>query len=288
MTGDDPQGKRNIVVAPLSRHGRGRRGGRAEAAGGESRVALALVNVRGEMLGQIVGSCEAFATHLAVIGPLAGVDAQVPGQVAFATERAAAEQADERPLAGVLAHVELQVLLRPHALAAERAGEAPFATIGLAHRGGGAAVRKSEYRLAALVPVVVHGGVYIHVAGLAAGTSASTTSTTANPAGPGGSVTAGLRDLHLHRFAGILLDARGLRDALVATCALGERAARLFSVARVRRRVAARLHLGRLAGAGHLVAAFGRRRDHEHAALRLGRALQSLERVIETVLLKGL
>jgi len=285
--GDDPQGKRNIVVAPLSRHGRGRRGGRAEAGGGESRVALALVNVRSEMLGQIIGPGEAFAAHLAVIRPLAGVDAQMPGQVALAAEGAAAEQTDERPLAGVLAHVKLQVLLRPHALAAERAGEAPLATIGLAHRGGGAAMRESEYRLAALVSVVVHGVVYIHVAGLAAGTSASATSATAIPAGPGGP-TAGLSDLHLHRFAGILLDARGLRDALVATCALGERAARLLRVTRVRRRVAAGLHLGRLAGAGHLVAAFGRRRDHEHAVLRLGCALQPLERVIETVLLKGL
>lgn len=79
MTGNDPQRKGNVVVAPLSRRGRGRRGGRAEAAGGESRVALALVDVRGEVLGQIVGPGETLAAHLAVIRPLAGMDAQMPG-----------------------------------------------------------------------------------------------------------------------------------------------------------------------------------------------------------------
>lgn len=238
-------------------------------------IALALVDVRGEMLGEIVGPGEALAAHLTVVRPLAGVDAQVPRQVALAAEGATAEQADERPFAGVLAHVQLQVLLGSHALAAERAGKAPLATIRLA----GNAPRETDHRLARLVPIVVD-GVVVHVAGLAV----RTTATAANPTG---SDSDGLRYLHLHRIAGILLNARGLRDALVTAGALGEYAAQVLGVARIRRGVAAGLYLGRLAGTRDLIAALGRRRDDDDAALRLGRALQPLKRVVEAVLLKG-
>lgn len=63
------------------------------------------MDVRGEMLGEIVGPGEALAAHLAVIRPFAGVDAQVPREIALAAEGTAAEEADERPFAGVLAHV---------------------------------------------------------------------------------------------------------------------------------------------------------------------------------------
>lgn len=177
----------------------------------------------------------------------------------------------------MLAYVQLQVLLGPHALAAERAGEAPLATIGLASDGP----READHRLARLVPIVID-GVVVHVAGLAAGT---TTTTAANPAASGGG---GFRHLHLHRVAGILLNARGLRDALVTASALGEYAAHLLGVARIRRGIAAGLHLGRLAGARDLIAALGRCRDDDDVALRLGRALQPLKRVVETVLLKRL
>lgn len=68
-------------------------------------IALALVDVRSEMLGEVVSPGEALATHLAVVGPFTRVDTQVPRQIALAAESAAAEQADERTLAGVLAHV---------------------------------------------------------------------------------------------------------------------------------------------------------------------------------------
>ena len=88
-----------------------------------SRARRQLVDVRGQMLGEVVGPGEALAARLAVVRPLAGVDAQVARQVGLAAERAPTEQADERPLAGVLADVQLQVFLRPDALAAERAGE---------------------------------------------------------------------------------------------------------------------------------------------------------------------
>lgn len=175
--------------------------------------------------------------------------------------------------------MQLQVLLGPHALAAERAGEAPLATVGLARN----APREADHRIARLVPIVVD-DVVVHVAGLAAGT-ATATATAANPAGSGSS---GLRYLHLYRVAGILLNARRLRDALVAASALGEDAAHFLGVARIRRGIAAGLHLGRLAGARDLVATLGRRRDDDDAALLVGRALQPLERVIETVLFKGL
>lgn len=84
---------------------------------------MAVVYVRGQVLGQVVGPGKALAAHLAVIRSLAGVYAQVPGQVAFAAERAAAEQARERSFARMLAHVQLQVLLGPDAFAAERARE---------------------------------------------------------------------------------------------------------------------------------------------------------------------
>jgi len=235
------------------------------------------MDVRSEMLGEIVGPGEAFAAHLAVIRPLAGVDAQVPRQIALAAESATAEQTDERPFAGVLAHVQFQVFLGPHALAAERAGEASLATIGLASN----APREADHRFARLVPIVVDGAV-VHVAGLAAGTTATAA---ANPAGSGGG---GLRYLHLHRIARILLNARGLRDALVTAGVLGEYATHLLGVARIRRRIAAGFHLGWLAGARDLIAALGRRRDDDDAALRFGRALQPLKRVVEAVLLKGL
>lgn len=83
-----------------------------------------IVHVRGQVLGQVVGTRETLAARLAMVRPFAGVDAQVTRQIGFAAESAAAEQADERPFAGVLAHVQLQVLLGADALAAERTGEA--------------------------------------------------------------------------------------------------------------------------------------------------------------------
>lgn len=239
-------------------------------------IALALVDVRSEMLGEVVSPGETLAAHLAVIRPLAGVNTQMPGQVALAAEGTTAEQADERPFAGVLAHVQLQVFFGPHALAAERTSEAPLATVGLASD----APREVDHRLARLVPIVID-GVVVHVAGLAAGTT--TAAAAADPADPG---DGGLRHLYLDRVAGILLNARGLRDALVTASALGEYAAHLLGVARIG--IAAGLHLRRLAGARDLIAALGRCRDDDDAALRLGRALQPLKRVVETVLLKGL
>lgn len=54
-------------------------------------IALALVDVRGEMLGEIVSPGEALAAHLAVVRPLASVDAQVPRQIALAAKGATAE-----------------------------------------------------------------------------------------------------------------------------------------------------------------------------------------------------
>lgn len=201
--------------------------------------------MRGEMLGEIISPGEAFAAHLAVIRPLAGVDAQVPRQVALASEGATAEQADERPFASMLAHVQLQILLGPHALAAERAGKASLATIGLASD----APREIDHRLARLVPIIVD-NIVVHIASFAAGTA-----TAANPAGPGGS---GLRHLYLHRVAKVLLNARGLRDALVTASALREYTTHLLGVARIRGSIAASLHLGRLASARDLIAALGR------------------------------
>lgn len=234
------------------------------------------MNVRGEMLGEIVSPGEALAAHLAMVRPLAGVDAQMPRQVTLAAEGTTAEQADERPFAGVLAYVQFQVFLGPHALAAERTGEAPLATIGLASN----AAREVDHRLARLVPIVID-DVVVHVAGLATGTAA----TAANPAGPG---DGGFSHLYLDRVAEILLNARGLRDALVTASALGEYAAHLLGIARIRRGIAAGLYLRRLASTRDLIAALGRRRDDDDVALRLGRALQPLKRVVETVLLKGL
>jgi len=68
---------------------------------------MVVVYVRGQMFGQVVGSGETLAAHLAVVRPLAGVDAQVPGQIALAAESTAAEQARERSFTRVLAHVQL-------------------------------------------------------------------------------------------------------------------------------------------------------------------------------------
>lgn len=134
-------------------------------------------------------------------------------------------------------------------------------------------------------PIVID-GIVVDVADLAAGTAAASTTADTSPADPNSRGC--LRYLYLHRIAGILLHARGLRDArLVTANAFGEHAAYLLDVAWIRG-VAAGLHLRRLAGARYLVATLGRRRDHhDGGALRLGRALQPLESVIETVLLKG-
>jgi hypothetical protein len=87
------------------------------------------VDVRGQVLGEVVGAGEALAAHVAVVRPLAGVDAEVARQVALAPEGPAAEEADERPLPRVLPHVQLQVLLGADALAAEGAGEAALALL---------------------------------------------------------------------------------------------------------------------------------------------------------------
>lgn len=198
------------------------------------------------MLGQVVRPGEAFAAHLAVVGPLAGMDAKVPGEVALAAERAAAKQADERPFAGVLTHVELQVLLRSDALTAERASEATLAPVHLV-----AAARQADHRVRVLRAIVVH-RVVVRLADLAG--------TAGRPAVPGrGSARLGARHLHLDRLAGVLLHARRLRDALLAGVLASERAARLLLLAGVGGRVATGLHLRRFPGAGHLVAPLRRR-----------------------------
>lgn len=82
------------------------------------------MNVRGQVLGEIVGPGEALAARLAVVRPLSGVDAQMAGQIRFAAEGASAEQADKRTFSCMLAHVQLQVLLGADALATEGACEA--------------------------------------------------------------------------------------------------------------------------------------------------------------------
>lgn len=66
---------------------------------------MVVVYVRGQVFGQVIGSSETLATHLAVVRSLAGVYAQMSGQIALTAERAAAEQARERPFARVLAHM---------------------------------------------------------------------------------------------------------------------------------------------------------------------------------------
>lgn len=68
---------------------------------------LALMNVGGEVLGQIVGSGKALSAHLAVIGPLACVDPEMPREVALTPECPSAKQTNKRPLSRVLSHVEL-------------------------------------------------------------------------------------------------------------------------------------------------------------------------------------
>ena len=192
------------------------------------------------MLGQVVRPGEAFAAHLAVVGPLAGVDAKVPGEVALAAERSAAEQTDERTFAGVFTHVELEVLLGSDALTAEWASEATLAPVHLV-----AAARQADHRVRVLRTIVVH-RVVVRLADLAGTTDGRPAVT-----GRGG---ARLGHLHLDRLAGVLLHAGRLRDALLASVLASERAARLLLLAGVGGRVAAGLHLRRFPGAGHLVA----------------------------------
>lgn len=234
---------------------------------------LTLVYVGGEMFGKVIRPCEAFAAHLAVVRPLPGVYTEMPGQVALPAERTAAEQADERPFTGVLAHVQLQILLGPDALTAKGAGEAALAPVHLV-----AAARQADHSIGGnLGPIVVH-GVVIRVPDLA---RAPTTRRAPYP--PCGH---GLTHLHLQPgLPGILaVDARRLGHALLSRV-LVERPL----LARVGGGVAARLHLGRLPRAGHLVAPLGGgRHRRRRAALRLRGALQPFQRVVQPVLLERL
>lgn len=57
---------------------------------------VGVVYVRGEVFGEVVSACEAFAAHLAVVGSFARVNAQMPRQVALASKCSAAEQTCKR------------------------------------------------------------------------------------------------------------------------------------------------------------------------------------------------
>lgn len=232
----------------------------------------------GEMFGQVIRPREAFAAHLAVVRPLPGVYTEVPGQVALPAERTAAKQADERPLAGVLAHVQLQILLGPDALTAKGAGEAALAPVHLV-----AAARQADHSIGGyLGPIVVH-GVVVGVPDLARAPT-----TRRSPYPPcGDSLTH-----HLHLRPGLprilAVDARRLGHALLSGV-LVERPPRLL-LARIGGGVAARLHLGRLPRARHLVAPLGCGRNRRRGAAlgRLRRPLQPFQRVVQPVLLERL
>lgn len=86
-------------------------------------VTMAVMQMSGQMLAEIVGACEALATHLTVVRPFTGMNAHMACEIAFAAKRTATEQTGEWPLTGVLAHMQLQVLLGADRLAAERTGK---------------------------------------------------------------------------------------------------------------------------------------------------------------------
>lgn len=50
-----------------------------------------VVDVGGQVLGQVVGASEALAARLAVVGTLAGVDAKVARQIGFTAKGTAAK-----------------------------------------------------------------------------------------------------------------------------------------------------------------------------------------------------
>jgi len=72
-----------------------------------------VVQVGGEVLGEVVCPGEALATHLTVVGSLSCVDSQVAIHVALAAKRAAAKFALKRALASVFTNVQFQVFFRP-------------------------------------------------------------------------------------------------------------------------------------------------------------------------------
>lgn len=70
-----------------------------------------VVNVRGQMLGQVICPREALAARLAVVRSLPCVDPQVTREIGLAAESTATEEAHERSFARVLPHVQLEILL---------------------------------------------------------------------------------------------------------------------------------------------------------------------------------
>ena len=66
---------------------------------------LALMNVGGEVLGQVIRPGEALSTHFAVVGPLTRMDPQMPREITFTSKGSSAKQTNKRPLSRVLSHV---------------------------------------------------------------------------------------------------------------------------------------------------------------------------------------
>lgn len=64
-----------------------------------------VVDVGGQMFGQIVGPGKALAAGFAVVGSFTGVDPQVPCEVRLASEGSTTEQTHEGTLSGVLSDV---------------------------------------------------------------------------------------------------------------------------------------------------------------------------------------
>lgn len=117
------------------------------------------VYVRGQVLGQIIRPGEAFAAHVAMVGPLAGMDAKMPSEIAFATESSPTEQTNKWTLPSVLPHVKFQVFLGSHALSTKRTGEAPLSLTLRRFIGLGPQKRGQSRGLTGLSPKKFTGGV---------------------------------------------------------------------------------------------------------------------------------
>lgn len=84
---------------------------------------LALMDVSGQVLREVVCPREAFAAHLTMVRALSSVDPKVSRQVTLTPKCTPTKEASKRTLSGVFPHMELEVLLRPNTFATERASE---------------------------------------------------------------------------------------------------------------------------------------------------------------------
>lgn len=85
--------------------------------------AWSVVDVRGQVLGQVISPSKALAASLAVVRPLTRMNSQMSRQVRFTTECSSAKKTHERSFTRMLPNVQLEVLLRPYTLAAKRTSE---------------------------------------------------------------------------------------------------------------------------------------------------------------------